>query len=93
LAGASKLANLLRAEGVNVELDITGRKIDRQIKTAVKKQIPYVLFVGEEELKNETYNLKDTHTGDEETLSFERVVTRIKDRRHKHSADVDELFG
>jgi histidyl-tRNA synthetase len=93
LAGASKLANLLRAEGVNVELDITGRKIDRQIKTAVKKQIPYVLFVGEEELKNETYNLKDTHTGDEETLSFERVVTRIKDRRHKHSTDVDELFG
>ncbi len=92
LQGASKLAARLRDEGVNTELDITGRKIDRQIKTAVKKQIPYVLFVGEEELKNETYNLKDTHTGDEEALSFERLVTRIKDRRHKHSADVDELF-
>ena len=92
LPGASTLTARLRDEGVNTELDITGRKIDRQIKTAVKKQIPYVLFVGEEELKNETYNLKDTHTGDEETLSFERLVTRVKDRRHKHSTDVDELF-
>lgn len=92
LDGAGKLAAKLRDEGVNAELDITGRKIDRQIKTAVKKQIPYVVFIGQEELKNETYNLKDTHTGDEETLGFERLVTRVKDRRHKHSADVDELF-
>lgn len=91
LAGASKLADDMRAEGVNVELDITGRKLDKQIKTAVKKQVPYVLFVGENELKSESYNLKDTHSGDEESLSFERVVSRIKDRRHKYSAD-DELF-
>lgn len=91
LAGASSLASRLREEGVNVELDFTGRKIDRQIKTAVKKQIPYVLFVGEQELKSEKYNLKDTHSGEEESLSFERLVTRIKDVRRKYSAE-DELF-
>lgn len=92
LDGASKLANKLREENVNVEFDFTGRKIDRQIKTAVKKQIPYVLFVGESELKSEQYNLKDTHTGDEEALGFERLVSRIKDRRRKYSANDDELF-
>ena len=92
LEGASKLANKLREENVNVEFDFTGRKIDRQIKTAVKKQIPYVLFVGEAELKSEQYNLKDTHTGDEEALGFERLVSRIKDRRRKYSANDDELF-
>lgn len=91
LAGASRLANELRAEGVNVELDFTGRKIDRQIKTAVKKQIPYILFIGQNELEKERYNLKDTQTGDEESLGFERIVTRIKDKRHKYSLD-DELF-
>lgn len=92
LDGASRLANKLREENVNVEFDFTGRKIDRQIKTAVKKQIPYVLFVGEAELKSEQYNLKDTHTGDEEALGFERLVSRIKDRRRKYSANDDELF-
>jgi histidyl-tRNA synthetase len=92
LDGAMELAAQLREEGVNVELDFTGRKIDKQIKTAVKKQIPYVLFIGEAELKNKQYNLKDTYSGEEEALSFERLVTRIKDRRHKHGDDDIGLF-
>lgn len=92
LAAASSLVSKLRDEGVNTELDFTGRKIDRQIKTAVKKQVPYVLFIGEDEIKHEKYNLKDTQTGDEESLSFERLVSRIKDRRRKVSDDIDELF-
>lgn len=92
IKGASTLTNRLRSEGVNVELDFTGRKLDKQIKTAVKKQIPYVLFVGENELKSEKYNLKDTHTGQEEPLGFERLVTRIKDRRRSYSASDDGLF-
>lgn len=90
--GAAKLANNLRAEGVNVELDFTERKLDKQIKTAVKKNIPYVVFVGDEEVKSENYKLKDVRTGDEESLSFERLVTRIKDQRRKSSVDSDELF-
>jgi histidyl-tRNA synthetase len=90
--GAAKLANNLRAEGVNVELDFTERKLDKQIKTAVKKNIPYVVFVGDEEIKSESYKLKDVRTGDEESLSFERLVTRIKDQRRKSSVDSDELF-
>ena len=92
LEGAQLLAGRLRDEGVNVELDFSGRKIDRQIKTAVKKQVPYVVFVGEAELKDHAYNLKDVQTGQEQKLSFERLVTRVKDRRRKRSDDTDELF-
>ncbi len=92
LEGASKLATRLRDEGVNVELDFTGRTIDRQIKTAVKKQIPYLLFVGEQELKTQKFNLKDTQTSEEHTLGFERLISRIKDKRRKVSDDIDELF-
>lgn len=92
LNGANRLANRMRDEGVNVEVDFTGRKIDKQIKTAVKKQVPYVLFVGDSELKSLQYKLKDTHTGQEESFGFERLVSRIKDRRRKYSADDGELF-
>ena len=92
LAGAQKLAAKLRHEGVNTELDISGRKLDKQIKTAIKKQVPFMLFVGEDELKDETYNLKDTKTSDEEKLSFERVVSKVKDRRRGES-DPDEIFS
>lgn len=91
LDGAMELASRLREEGVNTEVDFTGRKLDKQIKTAVKKQIPYVLFIGETELKDEKYSLKNTQTGEEDKLGFERLVTRIKDKRHKYSDDI-ELF-
>lgn len=90
--GAAKLAAELRAEGVNVELDITGRKLDKQLKTAIKKNIPYILFVGEEELRKEVYTLKDTASTDEQKLSVERVVSTVKDRRRHVSDELDELF-
>jgi histidyl-tRNA synthetase len=92
LAGAMKLATALRAEGVNTEIDTTGRKLDKQIKTAVKKEIPFIIFVGEEELKSEVYSFKDTASSEEQKLSFERIVTTVKDRRRVHNDDFDDLF-
>lgn len=92
LKGAMQFASKLRAEGVNVEVDITDRKLDKQIKTAVKKQIPFIVFVGEQELSSEIYTFKDTAEASEQKLSFERIVTSIKDRRHKHVDELDEFF-
>ena len=92
LQGAMKLAGRLREEGVNVELDITGRKLDKQLKTAVKKEIPFLVFIGEEELKTEVYSFKDTASSEEQKVSFERMVSLVKDRRRKHQDDLDDLF-
>ena len=88
--GAMQLARVLRKEGVRTEVDITGRKLDRQLKTAVKKKIPYMIFVGEQEIKDEVYPLKDTVTADEEKLSVERIIARIKDRRRHPLKDADD---
>ncbi len=76
-----QLANQLREEGVRVETDMTGRKLDKQIKAASKKQIPYVLFVGQSEIKSKEYNLKHLASGQEQTLSLERIVSTVKDKR------------
>jgi histidyl-tRNA synthetase len=92
LRGAMKLAADLRNEGVNTELDTTGRKLDKQIKTAVKKDIAFMIFVGEEELKTEIYSFKDTASSEEQKLSFERIVSTVKDRRRPHLDDLDDLF-
>jgi histidyl-tRNA synthetase len=87
---AAKLARDLRNEGVNTELDITNRKLDRQIKTAVKKNIPYILFIGQDEIKEEIYTLKDTTSTEEQKLSFARIVSLIKDRRNVHD-NIEDL--
>ena len=85
-----KLAHDLRREGVNVELDISGRKIDKQLKTAVKKRVPYIMFVGEEEIRREMYPLRDVVSGDEHRHSFERVVSMISDRRKNKTKKTED---
>ncbi|HEU5121249.1 MAG TPA: His/Gly/Thr/Pro-type tRNA ligase C-terminal domain-containing protein, partial [Candidatus Saccharimonadales bacterium] len=90
--GAMHLADSLREEGVNTEVDFTGRKLDKQIKTAIKKEIPFMVFVGEEELKQEIYPFKDVAKAEEQKLSFERIISTVKDRRLKHDDDLDDLF-
>lgn len=87
---AAKLARDLRDEGVNTELDITDRKLDKQIKTAVKKNIPYILFIGEDEVSSELYNLKDTTSTEEQKLSLADVVSFVKDKRSVDN-DTDQL--
>ncbi len=92
LKGALKFASELRAEGVNVEVDITDRKLDKQIKAVVKKQVPFIVFIGEEELQSGQFTFKDTATTEEEKLSFERIVSRVKDRRRKSTDEFDVFF-
>lgn len=92
LDGAMKLAADLREEGVNVELDITSRKLDKQMKTAIKKDISFMVFVGNEELKQEIYPFKDTASSEEQRVSFERMVSLVKDRRRKNADELDEFF-
>lgn len=86
--GAQKLARDLREEDVNVAVDITGRKLDKQIKAAVKMRVPYLLFLGEKELETEVYRLKDVKHEKEYEVSFERIVTTVQDYRGKHKDDL-----
>lgn len=90
LEGADALARQLRSEGVLVELDITGRKLDKQLKTAVKKQIPFAVFVGEEEVNTGVYTVKNLVESTEQKVDMARMVSVVKDRRY--DGDEDALF-
>lgn len=81
LRQANGVANLLRNEGVNVAVDVTGRPVDKQIKAAAKNNIRFALFVGEEELSSEQFTIKDLVNGNEEKHSIERIVSLLKDER------------
>ena len=79
----------LRGLGVRLAVDCTGRKPDKQIKTAVKKGIHYALFIGEKELADEQYVLKNLITGKDEKHGLERMVSIIKDYRSEPNEAVD----
>ncbi|HVW23419.1 MAG TPA: histidine--tRNA ligase [Candidatus Saccharimonadales bacterium] len=66
--GAQKLAAELRKAGMNVAVDLSGRKLGDQFKIAEKKGIQNVLIVGENELKTGQFTLKNLKTGKEQKL-------------------------
>lgn len=88
---AREIAAKLREEGVRVAVDITGRKLDKQIKTAIKQQVIFMMFVGEKEVADEVYRLKDVAKETEQTLSAERIVTTVKDYRRKAHGDMEDF--
>lgn len=79
---AQKVLLALRQEGVHVAVDATGRKMATQIKSAAKKGIRYVLFIGENELADSRFTLKNIDTGDEQKLGLERIVSTVMDMRN-----------
>lgn len=83
---AQRVIRELREMGANVAVDSTGRKPDKQIKTAVKKGIHYIIFIGEKELADEQYTVRNIHTSVEERHSASRIVSIVKDYR-----DEDEV--
>ena len=72
---ANKVAQQLRTAGINTEVDITTRKIDKKIKTASKKNIEYVLFIGENDV--DTFSLKSLVSDDEQKLSTADIIARF----------------
>jgi histidyl-tRNA synthetase len=80
---SQKILKDLRSMGVKLAVDTTGRKPEKQIKTAIKKGIHYALFIGEKELESEQYVLKNLVTGTDEKHGAERLTSIVKDYRQK----------
>jgi len=78
---AQRVIEDLREMGVNVAVDLTGRKPDKQIKTAVKKGMHYAIFIGEKELEEEQYVIRNLISGIEERHSASRIVSIVTDYR------------
>jgi len=78
---ASYVAEKLRNVGINVAVELGNRKVDKAIKTADKLGVPYVLFVGENELQSGKYNLKNLSTGDEQALTIDEIIDLITNEK------------
>ncbi len=78
LREAQGIANLLREGGLNVAVDITGKKVDKQLRNASKKGVQHVLFVGEEELNTEEFTLRDMDSGDEHRHSLAEITSSLQ---------------
>ena len=72
------ISQQLRDAGINTELyPDPNAKIQKQLKYANKKGIPFVAIIGDQELKNKTVTLKDMAKGAQETLLVSELVSKL----------------
>ncbi|MEJ5054995.1 histidine--tRNA ligase [Sphingobacterium sp. MYb382] len=68
----------LRDAGIAAELYPSGAKLKKQMSYADGKGVPFVLLVGEEEIRTGLLSLKDMKSGEQEQLTVDTLVERFK---------------
>ena len=68
---ALKLVLHLRTLGIRADLYPNDSKISKQFKYADKRNVPHVVLIGEEELENGNFKVKDMQTGSQRTFALE----------------------
>ena len=77
LEAAVRLATELRAQNIRVQLYAEQKKFKAKIQYADKLHIPYIIFLGEDEIAAGTVSLKDLRTGEQITVPAQDASARI----------------
>ncbi|MFC1570569.1 histidine--tRNA ligase [Candidatus Omnitrophota bacterium] len=78
---AFRTVNALREKGISSEMDLTDRSFKGQMRKAGKEKRSHIILIGEDEMKSGKLLLKDMETGDQEALSFDEVLERLKGKK------------
>ena len=68
------IAAKLRAAGISTQIYPDSAKMKKQMDYANRKQVPYVAFVGESEMKDGTVTLKNMTDGTQQTVAVDQLI-------------------
>lgn len=68
-----KLANEIRSLGLKVELEMKNKKIKKCLDYANKEKIPYVIVLGDDEVKCSFFKLKNMFNNTENIIYFDKL--------------------
>jgi len=85
LSHAIQLASRLRSSGVRTQLYTEKKKMNAKLNYANKLGIPFVIFVGDDEIYNHVVSCKDMRSGIQTTLDFNETLTKIQNALADHN--------
>src|SRR3989338_6809706 len=74
---AAALAKDMRANDVHVEVSLSNKKVGDQIKLADKKKIPFVICIGENEMRTGEMTIKHLASGKEAVVTKDTVADYV----------------
>ena len=69
----------LRTNNINTDTDLMDRSISKNLDYTNSLGIPFVIFVGEDEVKKNKFKLRDMKSGKEELLSINEIIKKLRD--------------
>ena len=72
-----KLANKLREKGIPTDLYSEKAKLKKQLQYANNNNIPFVIIIGEDEIKNKKYMLKNMKDGNQNLLTINEIINKM----------------
>ena len=78
LAPAISFATQLRDNGIRAQLYTEQKKFKQKMSYADKLGVPYVVFLGEDEINQSSVSVKDMTSGEQKILPYAEAVTLIK---------------
>jgi histidyl-tRNA synthetase len=75
---ALKVANTIRAAGINCEINLSSRNISNQLNYANAMKFPRAIIIGDSEEKEGRIKLRDLIKGDESFFTVEECISTLK---------------
>lgn len=72
-----KILQRFREDGVNTEFYPEAAKLKKQMKYADGKGIPYVMFLGEEEMESGKFQIKNLHSGEQKQATLKEIIADL----------------
>ncbi len=72
-----QLIGQLRAEGFKAELYPDSAKMKKQMNYANKREIPFVVMIGDQELQQGEFVLKNMETGEQSKFPFDKIIAAL----------------
>ena len=71
------LASKIRTAGINTDIYYQDKKMKTKLNYANRLNIPYVILIGEDEIKLNKATLKNMETGEQELLTVEEIILKL----------------
>lgn len=76
-SNALEISTYLRSHNICVELSLDQKKLKKQLEYANKKQVTHLIIIGEEEMQNDKYTVKNMKTGEQGLIGVEEIFNKI----------------
>jgi len=77
---AEKIAAQLRENGIRVHADLSAQRMNAKIRQAQLMKVPYMLVIGENEMKAEQVSLRVRDGSQQNNIPLSEFMSRAKDR-------------